>query len=118
MAESELLWRVEQRDGTAIVAPSGRVDETTASAFSERLVGEVDAGASAGVTRLVVDLNGIAYMSSRGLRALTIAQRKAQEAGTTIVLAQPNAIMREILAISRYDLVFKVFERVDDALAA
>jgi anti-anti-sigma regulatory factor len=56
-------------------------------------------------------------MSSRGLRGLTLASRKATELGVAIVLAAPNAAMREILAISRYDLVFKVFDSVDAALA-
>ena len=56
-------------------------------------------------------------MSSRGLRALTLAERKGSEVGTTIVLARPNETMREILAISRYDMVFRVAETIEDALA-
>ena len=63
---------------------------------------------------LVVDLTGLDYMSSRGLRALTMAKR---EAGDTvrITLAAPNDRMREILAISRYD---KLFDVTDEAPAA
>ncbi len=56
-------------------------------------------------------------MSSRGLRALTLAQRAGQESGTTIALARPNDTMREILAISRYDMVFRVADTIEDALA-
>jgi anti-sigma B factor antagonist len=55
-------------------------------------------------------------MSSRGLRALTLAQRRGTEAGTAIVLAQPNETMREILAISRYDMVFRVTDSVEEAI--
>jgi anti-sigma B factor antagonist len=118
MGESELGWRVEGHGGTVVVAPTGRVDETTAAAFGERLVEEVIAAQAAGLQRLAIDLGGIAYMSSRGLRALTLAQRKGQELGTTIILAGANPVMREILAISRYDMVFKVFDRMEDALVA
>lgn len=116
MVDSELAWRVDRHHGTLVVAPSGRVDESTASEFAERLTSEV-AGADEG-GRMVVDLGGIDYMSSRGLRALTLAQRKAKEREVAVVLAGPNPVMREILAISRYDMVFKVFERTEDALAA
>lgn len=112
MTGGGLDWSEETREGARILAPSGRVDESTTNAFNERL-GEA---AGAGGT-LVLDLGGIAYMSSRGLRALTLAQRRGSEAGTTIVLARPNPTMREILAISRYDKVFRVADSIQDALA-
>jgi anti-anti-sigma factor len=52
-------------------------------------------------------------MSSRGLRVLTIAKRQAEMSGLTITLAGPNEVMREILAISRYDKLFHVSDTVD-----
>lgn len=113
MSGGTLHWTSESRDDARIVAPSGRVDEATATEFAERL----SEAATASAGRLVLDLAGIAYMSSRGLRALTLAQRKGTEAATTIVLARPNDTMREILAISRYDMVFRVAETIEDALA-
>jgi anti-sigma B factor antagonist len=113
MAGGELDWASESRDGGRVVTPRGRVDEATASAFSERLISEAVGGAGV----LVIDLSGIQYMSSRGLRALTLAQRKGAETGTTITLARPNPIMREILAISRYDMVFRVSDTIEGAFA-
>ena len=95
----------------SLVAPTGRVDEATATEFAERL----SKFAETCQNTLILDLEGIAYMSSRGLRALTLAQRRAKELGTTIVLARPNPTMREILAISRYDLIFKVTETIEAA---
>ena len=112
MSGATLTWQVEDRDGTCIVTPSGRVDEATASEFTERLIAE--AGGARG--KLVLDLSGIAYMSSRGLRALTLAQREGTRAGSTLVLARPNETMREILAISRYDMIFRIAETIEEAL--
>ena len=83
--------------------------------FGTRLEDAVGRAAGA---KLVLDCSGIAYMSSRGLRALTLAKRKADGAGVKIVLAAPNEIIREILAISRYDKPFGVPDSVDAALAA
>ena len=113
MSGGTLSWQVEDRDDARIVVPAGRVDESTATEFTERLIAE--AGAARG--KLVLDLSGIAYMSSRGLRALTLAQREGTRAGSTLVLAKPNETMREILAISRYDMIFKVAATIDEALA-
>ena len=112
MSGSALNWTSEDRAGATVLCPSGRVDESTADAFKENLL---DAMAQKPETA-VIDLNGIEYMSSRGLRALTLAQRAGQEAGTTIVLARPNDTMREILAISRYDMVFRVADTIEDAI--
>ena len=103
-------WQTSRSDGRLIGAPTGRVDETTWEVFSEHLTSAVRDAAAAGVT-LVIDLSGLDYMSSRGLRALTIAKR---EAGTAvpIQLAAPNERMREILSISRYDKLFDVVDSV------
>ncbi|MET0180296.1 MAG: STAS domain-containing protein [Novosphingobium sp.] len=117
MSDGELRWQSEPAPGGLIVAPFGRVDEGTASAFADGLAAAVEQASAAGAGRLAVDLAGIDYMSSRGLRALTLAQRKGTELKVTVVLTRPNAMMREILAISRYDKVFRVHERNEDALA-
>lgn len=116
MTDGKLRWRSDALPGGRIVAPEGRVDEATAAAFGEGLAEAVRAAHDAGAQRLAIDLGEVEYMSSRGLRALTLAGRKASELGVAVVLTRPNAIMREILAISRYDKVFRVFERNEDAL--
>jgi anti-anti-sigma factor len=117
MGDGELGWRVDTLASARIVAPAGRVDESTAGAFGEQLTRSVAEAAADGSEVIAIDLSGVEYMSSRGLRALTLAQRKAIEFGLRVVLTRPNEIMREILAISRYDKVFRVHERNEDALA-
>ena len=91
------------------------VDETTWEAFSQALIAAVKQAAAAGGQPLVVDLSGLDYMSSRGLRALTMAKNEAGEA-VSITLAAPGPRMREILAISRYDKLFDVTADVGPAI--
>ncbi len=110
-----MIWSLEERDEALVGRPSGRIDESSWQAFGERLIEAVDQ-ASAANTRLVIDFSALDYMSSRGLRALTLARRAADTAGVEIVLAAPNSIMREILAISRYDRIFPVADNVEAAL--
>ncbi len=112
-----MKWSEEARDGAIVASPKGKIDESTALGFGTDLEGAVARAAEASI-KLVVDCSGIDYMSSRGLRALTLAKRKADGAGVKIILAAPNQIVREILAISRYDKLFGVTETVDAALAA
>ena len=104
-------WELERSGARFVGRPRGRVDETTWEAFSQALTGAVREAAAAGGLPLVVDLTGLDYMSSRGLRALTMAKREAGEV-VKITLAAPNDRMREILAISRYDKLFEVTDAV------
>lgn len=107
-----LGWQLRNAGDRLVGAPEGRVDETTWEVFSGHLTAAVREAAAAGVP-LVVDLTNLDYMSSRGLRALTIARREAGEA-VPITLAAPNDRMREILAISRYDKLFKIADSVSE----
>ena len=87
MTRGDLVWTVEKRGDVRLVAPAGRVDEASATAFAERLAQEIASAAASGAARLAIDLATIDYMSSRGLRGLTLAQRQSSQSGIAIVLA-------------------------------
>lgn len=107
----DLGWQVREAGGRLVGEPTGRVDETTWEVFSAHLTAAVQKAAASGAP-LIIDLSQLDYMSSRGLRALTIARREAGET-TSITLAAPNERMREIFAISRYDKLFKIVDDVE-----
>jgi anti-sigma B factor antagonist len=114
--QEAMIWADEIRGDILVAKPKGRIDESTAQAFADGLAESVDRAATVATRKLVLDCAGVDYMSSRGLRALTLAKRKADGAGVSIALAAPNEVMREILAISRYDKLFAVTDTVDAAL--
>lgn len=102
-------WATADAGDALIARPTGRIDEGSWQPFAEALGKAV---ADAGGRDVLLDLAGVDYMSSRGLRALTIARKAASDAGVEIILAAPNDRMREILAISRYDKIFKIIDTV------
>jgi len=106
-------WRLRNDGARLVAAPAGRVDEDTWKDFSTRLNAAVHEAVGAQLP-LVIDLSGLEYMTSKGLRALTMAKNEARGA-VMIRLAAPNAAMRRILAISRYDMLFPVVDDVDSA---
>ena len=106
-------WRLRNDGARLVAAPTGRVDEDSWKAFSTHLTAAVHEAVGAQVP-LVIDLSGLEYMTSKGLRALTMAKNEAKGA-VTIRLAAPNPTMRRILAISRYDMLFPVVDDVDAA---
>lgn len=100
-------------DGILVAAVGGRIDETSWQQFADQMKAAVEQAAEDRQSEVMVDLTGLDYMSSRGLRVLTMAKRQAEGLGLTVTLASPNEVMREILAISRYDKLFHISDSVD-----
>ncbi len=103
----------EQRDGAYILGVRGRIDESTHEAFADRLIECVKSD----LGKVIICLAEVTYMSSRALRALFRGHRAARDSGSTIILAEANVVVREILSISRTDRAFAVTESVEAALA-
>lgn len=106
-------YTLDRRERAMIVAVNGRVDEASWVAFGVGLSEAIEKAREAELGRVVIDLAELEYMSSRGLRVLTVAKREGEDAGVTVALAAPNDVMREILAISRYDKLFTITETVE-----
>ena len=104
------------RHGDVVVlSPRGRIDHASADAFKEALEPHL---AQAGPGRTVVlDLGGVDYIASVGLRVLMLASRQARAQGGTITVAALGPLVSEIFQISKFTLVFPCFPTVADALA-
>ena len=103
-----------QAQGDAIVAAvHGRVDTLTAPAFEKDL-----AGALSGQEKLLVlDLSGLEYISSAGLRVILSAAKIMKAKGGEIRLAATAGSVKKVFQISGFFSMFKSFETMSDALA-
>ena len=72
---------------------------------------------ASGGKKLVLDLAGVDYISSAGLRCFMLAEKQAKSQGGTIVVASMQPVVKEIFEISRFTLVFATFATVRDAVA-
>ncbi len=98
-----------------ILAPQGRIDHASADAFSAALLPHLAECKSDG-TALVLDFAGIEYISSVGLRALMLAARQVKAQNGHIAIAALTPVVKEVFEISRFNLVYKVFDSVDEAV--
>lgn len=103
--------------GVVVVAPRGRIDQTTAEAFQAALAPCLEACVE-GAPPVVLDFTGVPYISSVGLRALMLASRRATAQKGRLVIAGLVPLVREVFEISRFNLVFNIFDSVDAAAAA
>jgi anti-sigma B factor antagonist len=100
-----------------VVMPSGRLDHDNCEAFQSDLAGHLQACSQEGAA-LVLDLSGLEYVSSAGLRCLMMGARQATAQQNRIMVCAPQPIVAEILQISRFNLVLQVFGTTREALAS
>jgi anti-anti-sigma factor len=100
-----------------VLAPAGRLDHETCEAFRAGL--EPHLQAAIGTRRaIVLDLSRLEYVSSAGLRCFMVAAQQAESQGGKIVVAGPRPVVDEIFQISRFNLLFRIYPTVREALAA
>ena len=98
----------------ALVKADGRIDMANAEAFRESL----DSALATAKSAMIVDMEGVDYISSAGLRALMIAFRASKAAGKGFGVAALTPLVLEIFTISRFNLVFPLYGSVREALQA
>lgn len=100
------------------VAPTGRLDHENCDAFRAELAPHLEA-CTREHTSLVLDLSGLEYVSSAGLRCLMLAAKEARGAQDgRVMVAAMQPVVAEIFQISRFNLVFEVFPTLREALAS
>jgi anti-anti-sigma factor len=100
-----------------LVRVTGRIDHRTAEAFEHTLLPLLDDCSGEG-KKALLDLSGVVYMSSAGLRVLTLAAKQCRKQNGEIVVAALQPLLQEVFRIGRFELVFKVFTTVREALEA
>lgn len=99
-----------------VVSLAGRINHLNSSAFEAAMTPHI-ASCKASGGRLLLDLSQLEYISSAGLRVLMMAAKKLLPGEGKMAVAAPQPVVREILEISRFNLVFPLYESVAVALA-
>jgi len=106
-----------RRFGTTLVlALAGRLDHAAAEEFTGALLAEVETCPAGDL--VVLDLAGVPYIASVGLRALMLAAKHVKTQGGTLVVAALQPVVKEIFEITRFTVILPTFPTVRDALAA
>ncbi len=95
MTDGRLTIDAQPAGGGTLLVLEGEVDPHT----TEQLDHAVD-GALASTTELVLELSGVTFIDSAGLRSLIRAQRRAEEAGGSLVLRSPRPSTLRVLEIT------------------
>ena len=101
----------EQDESRARLALRGELDISSAPVLEEAL-GRLEAG---GPSLIVIDLRGLEFMDSTGLRTLVSADQRARDAGRRLAIVRGPEAVDRIFSVTRLD---ERLELVDDPAVA
>jgi anti-sigma B factor antagonist len=114
-SRSDLSTHSESFADCRLVSVRGRIDHTNSDGFQGALgaaAREVPKGGG-----MVVDLGGVEFITSAGLRALLLAQRTVSAAGSKLVVCGIDGVVREVFRIARFDVLLSVADSTEKAIA-
>jgi anti-sigma B factor antagonist len=97
---------VQELKRVNIMTVAGRIDSSNATELDEALKDLLGNGRY----NIVLDLAGVEYMSSAGLRALVSAVRECKRRGGDLRLTTPSERVSEVLKLAGLDSIFQTFD--------
>ena len=69
-----------------------------------------------GVTKILINLDDLDFISSTGLRVILATGKKLSEMGGKLVLCNPNHTVSDVFRMSGFNQMFSVLESEEEAL--
>ncbi|WP_242641446.1 MULTISPECIES: STAS domain-containing protein [Candidatus Ichthyocystis] len=106
-----MSWTEGIEDGVYVIHLADRLDGASASDF-ERVVTLVSEGQH---TKVVLDMSGLVYISSAGLRVVLLLGKKVRSMKGVLVLSSLSSMVREIFDVSGFLSLFPVADSLEKA---
>ena len=113
MAESKVDIQVEDLKRVELVRVSGRIDSSNASQF-DNVLKEV----AERKHNVVLEMSGVEYISSAGLRAIIALLRECKKHRGDVRLANPSECVVEVLSLAGLDSLFEVYDTESAAVGS
>jgi anti-sigma B factor antagonist len=98
VASPILRLQTSSRDGTLRLALSGEFDIAGVEKFETALS---EAGGEH--RELVIDLSGLSFIDSSGIRAILVADRSLRERGVPVKVVKPGPLVHRVFELSGLD---------------
>lgn len=106
--------KTQEQNGILVVKPAGSMDATTTSIFVTACQEQLDTGKN----KMAVDLSGIEYMSSAGLRGILTILKASRATGSTVAFCCLQPMVAEVFKISGFTSMMTITDTLDAALAS
>lgn len=109
MGDNTIGLRTSEKNGWTLLCVEGRLDRLTAQD-----AGEKADKVFAATQKLAVDMSGLEYLSSAGIRVLLRLTKQAQAEGKAFALVAPSGMVKVVLAESRMDMFATIYASEDE----
>jgi anti-sigma B factor antagonist len=106
--------KVSELKRVTLLEVTGRIDSTNANELGEALNGSIEEGRN----QIVLDLSGVEYMSSAGLREMVAALKRVRKGTGDLRLANPSDRVREVLELAGLDTIFETYDNQVEAVGS
>ena len=106
------MFTIQSEAGAAVVAVNGRLDGTSTPALEPVVADALAAGQG-----VVLDLSGLTYIASVGLRLVLQAAKRAGQTGQKLAICALQPQVLEVFEISGLDTLMTICPVRADALA-
>ncbi|MEN6343023.1 MAG: STAS domain-containing protein [Methanospirillum sp.] len=107
-------FELSTTEGVAVLSVSGRVDTATAPALEKALDGVIAGGAR----RVLIDLAGVPYISSGGLRVLLMTAKRLRQEGDRYALCSLASEVEKVMRLTGFSSILTIYPDRASALAA
>lgn len=101
------------KDGAVVFELNGKLDVNTAPKVQEQVMSSV-----VQECRLVLDMQKCDYVSSAGLRVMLVIVKQLTKVGGYGVIANLLEEVKDVMQMTGFDNLFKIYEDIDQAVAA
>ena len=95
-----------------IVSAKGRIDGANAT----EVQGVLSNAFEPGIKLMLLDLGGLTYISSAGLRVIMLTARTLDRSGAKFAVGSPSGPIREVFQISGFDQIIPIFDSQAEAI--
>ena len=97
-----------------ILRVGGRIDFESALDFEQRINSMIQEEGDC----FIIELSEVELLSSAGLRVLLSTAKRISNRNASLALAAPSHVVRQVFEISHFNLLFKIFPSVLEAMTA
>ncbi|WP_419786938.1 STAS domain-containing protein [Pseudodesulfovibrio sp.] len=106
-------FKSTKKEAALLVEVAGRMDAITTAEFDAKSKDWL----AAGEKKVVVDLSGLEYISSAGLRSILAAAKKLKASDGQLVFCGLTGMVEEVFKVSGFAAMFTLYATCDEALA-
>lgn len=98
----------------AVLLLSGRMDAESAPRFESACTQHL----SGDITHIVVDMTGLQYVSSMGIRSFVLIGKEAKAKNVAVLLCGLKGFVKEVFDMTYVTSLFRLFDSTDAAIAS